>query len=325
MGALKDLSDLNKNVHLLMTSSNLVEIYVYDELKKRCNATLESIIDVNNSSSFKTMLEYVNVQPNLADYWLFVIDYSKVKSQLKKNMGIFQSETSVFLLKVSNYKDFKEFVQECNVTVNSLYLNVIRKCDVYDLLRPYNISEKVKEFVATSYYKDPEKVFILQKELKNGINISKPKDVISLCGESTNSIQKFVMQLLLDVPKTKLFLKRGYKKRVNTLYTLCETFNPRTAYNYIRATIRDILNIKVLYLEGTIYDKIRDLPECYDEVKLSRYNFMLKTISLNIEYEKILSLYNMLTVEGKWYSVQDGISFLYKYYLGLLDLNKEVI
>lgn len=322
---LKDLKDVNKNVHLLLTSYNLVEIYVYDVLKKRCNATLESIIDVNNTSSFRTMLEYVNVQPNLADYWLFVIDYSKVKSQIKKNMGIFQSETSVFLLKVSNYKDFKEFMQECNVTVNSLYLNVIRRGDVYDLLRPYNLSEKVKEFVATSYYKDPEKVFILQKELKNGISISKPKDVISLCGESTNSIQKFVMQLLLDTPKTKLFLKRGYKKRVNTLYTLCETFNPRTAYNYIRATVKDILYIKMLYLEGRIYDKIRDLPECYDEAKLSRYSFMLKTISQGIEYEKILSLYSMLTNEGKWYSVQDGISFLYKYYLGLLDLNKEAV
>ena len=33
MGALKDLQDPSKSVHLLLTSSNLIEIYVYDTLK----------------------------------------------------------------------------------------------------------------------------------------------------------------------------------------------------------------------------------------------------------------------------------------------------
>ena len=170
MGALKDLQDPAKSVHLLLTSSNLIEIYVYDTLKARCNATLESIIDVNSTSTYRYMLELVNIEPNLADKWLFVLDYKKIKGSLKKNLGIFQSEVSVFLIKVDNYKDFKE-VKELGVFLNDLYLDVIRRNDVYYMLGKYKISQKVIEFVVNSYYRDPEKVFVLKKELENGADI----------------------------------------------------------------------------------------------------------------------------------------------------------
>jgi hypothetical protein len=322
MGVLKDLKDINKRVHLLLTSSDLAEMYVYDALKERCQATLESVLEVNNAGTFKSMCELVNVQPNLADNWLFVVKYSKVKSQLKKVLGIFESMTSVFLIKVDNYKDFKEF-KELYSQCNDLYLQTIRRADIYYLLNGYSLSPKVLDFIATSYFKEPEKVFELVRELSNGAVIENTKDVIKLCGESMGSIQKFVMQLLTDAPKTEMFLKRSYKKRVGVLYDLCESFNPKTAYNYIRATIKDVLYIKMLYLEGSIYDKVRDLPECFDEKKLSRYNYVLKTITCDISYSRILNLYNKLYKDGRWYSTQDGISFLYRYYLDLLN-NSEV-
>lgn len=322
MGALKDLKDENKRVHLLLTSSDLAEMYVYDALKERCQATLESVLEVNNIGTFKSMCELVNVQPNLADNWLFVVKYSKVKSQLKKVLGIFESMTSVFLIKVDNYKDYKEF-KEMYSQSNDLYLQVIRRNDILSLLKGYSLSPKVLDFISSSYFKEPEKVFQLAKELKNGAVINTSKDVVKLCGESMGSIQKFVMQLLMDCPKTEMFMKRSYKKRVGVLYDLCESFTSRTAYNYIRATVKDILYIKMLYLEGRIYDKVRDLPECFDEKKLSKYNYLLKTITCDLSYGKILNLYNMLYDEGRWFSPQDGISFLYKYYLDLLQKNED--
>lgn len=323
MGSLNDLNNEEKRVHLLLTSSNLAEIYVYDTLKGRCGATLESVIEVNNASDFKGMLELVNIQPNLAINWLFVIKYSKVKSQLKKYKGIFSSDTSVFLIKVDNYKDFKE-AKEIYSLVNDLYLESIKKNDVMDLLRGYKLSPVVKEFVASSYYRDPEKVFTLYNELKNGAIIENSKDVVKLCGESMGSIQRFTLQLLEDSPKTEMFLKRSYKKRVNTLYDLCNAFSARTAYNYIKSSVKDILYIKILYLEGKIYDSIRDLPECFDEKKLVKYNYRLRDITQNISYDRILYLYNMLNNCGKWYNNQDGIAFLYSYYLDLIKVKTEV-
>lgn len=318
MGTLKDLKDVGKRVYLLLSSSNLAEIYVYDALKKRCNATLESVLDVDSSSSFKNMLELVNIQPNLADDWLFVIKYNKVKGSLKKVMGIFQSTTSVFLLQVGNYKEFKE-VKELLPFVTDLYLDSIRKDDVMDLLRPFGLSQSVKDFVSYSYYTEPEKVFSLRNELLGGAIVKTSKDVVKLCGESMGSIQTLVFQLLEDAPKTKAYFKRSYTKRVSTVTELCDTFNPKSAYNFIKASVKDVLDIKTLYMQGIIYNRIKGLPECYDEARLSKYNYKLKLITDTLSYERVLYLYNMLNSTGRWYSPEDGIAFLYKYYLGLLE------
>lgn len=318
MGSLKNLSDVSNNAHLLLTSSNLAEIYVYDALKARCNATLESIYEVNSLSTFKGMLELVNIQPNLADYWFFVIEYKKVKSSLKKVLGIFESTTSVFLIKVNTYKEFKE-VKELGIKINDLYLENMKKLEVSDLLRSYNLSPKMVDFIATSYYNDPERIFVLYNEVKNGAVIENYKDIVKICGESTGSLQRFVINLLVDSPNTTRFLSRSYKKRVNVLYDLCDTLPPRTVYNYLRTIVKDILYIKMLYLEGNVYNSVRDLPECFDEKKLARYNYYLKTISEEICYNRILYLYNELGAYGRWDSVQDGVLFLYKYYLDLID------
>ena len=317
MGSLVELKDPAKQVHLLLSSSNLVEIYVYDTLKERCKATLESIMDVNSSSTFKAMLELVNIQPNIADKCVFVIDIKKVRGKIKRTLGIFQSETSIFLLKVDTYKDFKD-AKDLGIDINDLYLETIRKQEVQNLLRGYKIAPKIVDFVASSYYRDPEKVFVLRKELDNGADINSPKDVTELCGESLGSIQKFTMQLLTDAPKTEMFLKRSYKRRVVTLCDLCDTFGSSTAYNYIKATVKDILYIKMLYMEGTIYNRIRELPECFDEKKLSRYNHSLRDIEVELQYSKILHLYNVMGSTGRWRSQQDGVLFLYQYYLDLI-------
>ena len=108
MGTLRELNG-GKNVHMILTSSSAVEMYVYDTLKSVCNASLESVFEVNTKSDFMEMVELCGMQSYLSDRWLFVIDYSKVKSSLKSSIGIFESEEAVFLIRVNNYREYKEF------------------------------------------------------------------------------------------------------------------------------------------------------------------------------------------------------------------------
>lgn len=317
MGSLSNLLNSEVSVHLLLTSSDLAEIYVYDTLKGRCRATLESVLTVDTRATFKSMSELVSMQPNLAEKWLVVLNYTKVKAQLKATIGVLQSETAIFLVKVKNYLEYKEF-KELYGNANDLYLNSIKRADVMDLLRPFSLSEEVKVYTANAYYNDPERVFLLRQELLNGATVSGPKDVVKLCGESIGNIQRFALQLLTDSPKTEMFLKRSYKKRVKTVCDLCDTFSCRTAYNFISSVLKDIMYIKMLYLEGTVYDKIRDLPEAFDEVKLAKYNFYLREIAEEISYERILWVYSELRKFGRWNTTQDAVLFLYQFYLALI-------
>lgn len=317
MGSLSKLLDTETTVNMLLTSSDLAYLYVYDTLKGRCKATLESVLLVDSKASFKAMSEMVSMQPNLADKWLVEINYSKVKAQLKATLGILQSETAVYLIRVRTYSEYKE-VKELYAGINDLYLNVIKRQEVMDLLRPFRLSEDLKGYVASAYYNDPERVFVLRKELQNGAEVKNSKDVAKLCGESMGTVQRFAIQLLSDEPKTEMFLKRSYKKRVKTVCDLCDSFTSRSAYNFLSAVLKDILYIKMLYLQGVIYNRIEDLPEAFDEGKLAKYGYYLKDISEGISYERILWVYSELRNFGRWNTSQDAVSFLYKFYLALI-------
>lgn len=326
MGSIRRLRDEDKNVHLLLTSSNLSEMYIYDILKEKCGANKDSIFDINTKNNVSNMLELVGVQPFLAEKWLFVINYSKVKGQLKEHKGVFQSDTSEFLIKVKNYKEYKE-AKELLGNINDIYLTYIRAYDVEFLLQKYKISPSLVDFVSKSYYSDPEQVFVLMKELDSGLILDKRKQVVDICGVSSGSLTSFAMSLLKEPSKTEKGKKMVCRNRVKVALELAETYGFSKMRNFLMACVKDILDIKQLYMTGVIYDKIRDLPDIevedkngnktpvYDEKKLSKYNFYLQSI-IEIPYTRILNLYLVLKSQGRWFKDIDMVNFIYQYYQG---------
>lgn len=312
MGSIRKLKGEEFNVHLLLASSNLSELYVYDILKGKCNATRDSIYDINTRSSANEMLELINTQPFMADKWLFVIEYSKVKSIIKDKKGIFDTDTAEFLIKVKNYKEYKE-VKSLLDRVNDIYLSFIRYYDVEYLLQGYGLAPKLIDFIARSYGSDPEQVFILRNELKAGKIFSKRKEIVDLCGISTGSLNTFALSLLKEPPKTERGKKMTYKNRIGVALELSETYGFSKMRNFLLACVKDILDIKQLYMVGTIYDRIADLPSCYDESKLSKYSVYFNSI-IETPYLRIMRLYLSLKKCGRWFNDIDMISFIYQYY-----------
>lgn len=312
MGSIRKLNDIDVNVHMLFTKSNLAELFVYDTLKEKCGATRDSIYDINTKGSIGEMLELVEVQPFLADKWFFVIDYSKAKSVIKEKPGIFISDTSEFLIKVKNYKEYKE-VKELLSNINDIYLSFIRYYDIEFLLQDFKLSQKMLGFISKSYSSDPEQIFVLRKELMDGAVVEKRKDIVNICGVSTGSLNSFALTLLKEFPKTDRGSRMVYKNRLNVALELADIYGYGKMRNFLMSSVKDILEIKQLYMVGTIYDRIMDLPECYDEAKLSRYNIYLKTI-IDIPYNRIMGLYLMLKKCGRWYSDVDLVNFIYQYY-----------
>lgn len=320
MGTLRELTSEDRNTHLIVTNSGLAEMYVYDKLKKRCHATLESVYEINRVSEFKDMLETINLEPYMADKWLFTIDYSKLKSTVDKYLHIFDAETACFIIKCKGYKDFKDFKQGYP-KANDLYLSIIRSGDIQYLLSEFNLSQKIVDFVSKSYSRDPEKVFTLYRELCNGAEINTSKDIVELCGVSTGSVVSLVMLLLADPPKTSKGFNRVLKKRIQIANDLVGAYGLSTFRNFLVSSIKDILDIKILYLQGIIYKSIRDLPECYDEKKLSRYNPYLFRIVDEIPVDRILRLYISVRESGFWRNKSSVVQFMYDYYGGYCDEN----
>lgn len=326
MGTLRELSSEKKNVHMLITDSNIIELYVYDELKRVCGATSESIVEANTVKDFNNILELVSLYPLQADKWLFILNYSKLSKVIKEHKGIFQSDSSIFLIKVDRYADYKSF-KEFYPQVNDLYLSIIRQNEILYLLYGYNLSQKLITFISKSYSKDPEKVFILKKELDNGLKVSTQKDIVDVCGTSAGSINYFAMLLLADPPTTEKGFNMVYKRRISLAIELIDIYGVSKFKNFLSATVTDLLTIKTLYMVGEIYNSLSNLPKIedpqgnpvYDEKRLSRYTIYLKRITTEIPYSRILRLNIMLKESGKWYSQSDMLEFLYKYYGGYKD------
>lgn len=326
MGTLRELTSGKKNVHMLITTSNLIELYVYDELKRVCQANSESIVEAKTAKEFDNILDLVNLYPLQAEKWLFIIHYSKLAKQVEKYKGILESDTAVFLIKVNKYPEYKAF-KELYPKVNDLYLSLIRQNEVSYLLYSYNLSQKLIDFITKSYSRDPEKVFLLKKELENGLTVKTQKDIVKVCGTSTSNISYFAILLLADPPTTEKGFNMVYRRRVSLAQELIDVYGITKFKSFLGATVSDILQLKTLYMVGEIYNSVKDLPDAvdengnpiYDERRLSRYNMYLRRITTEIPYSRILRLNLMLKQSGKWYSSVDVLGFIYNYYGGLKD------
>ena len=312
MGSLAKLKSNEKNVHILYTNSNLSELYVYDTLKEKCKANRDSIFDVSTKNSIVEMLDLVNIQSFLSDKWLFVLDYGKVKSVIKDKKGIFESSNSEFLIKVKNYKEFKEVKEELS-TANDLYLAYVKYTDVEFLFQGFNISPKMVNFISKSYSSDIEQVFVLLNEMKNGLVVESRKQIVSVCGISSGSLTSYAISLLKDFPTTDRGFKTVCRNRIKVGVELADTYGFNKMRNFLLASVKDILDIKQLYLEGVIYDRISNIPDCYDEKRLLKNRVYLESIK-SIPYDRITYLYLLLRSQGLWYKDIDMINFIYSYY-----------
>ena len=94
MGKLQGIS-LDNSITLLFTNSSKAEMYVYDKIKEACSATRESVYEIGTKKDFMDMLELINLQPFLAEKWIFILDYKKaVKAMCKAQKGVLRAETS---------------------------------------------------------------------------------------------------------------------------------------------------------------------------------------------------------------------------------------
>lgn len=316
MGTLRELRSDKKNVHLILSNSDMASMFVYDELKDVCGATLESIVTVNSSSSFKEMLSLVNVEPFLSKKWLFLIEYKSVKSLVEKNKNIFKSESSCFLITVHRYSDYKD-VKDLIEGINDLYMSYLRMNEVAYILDGFGMSYKLIEYVAKMYAREADKIFNLRQELMAGNIPSTTKEVIGMLGASSGSVDKLVMLLVSDPPTSERGTRMVFRKRAVMLSDLCETYGVSSVRNYLVFTVKDFIYLKQLYLSGKIYKDVRDLPECFDEKKLSKHNMYLNSIEEKVPITRLLGLYKSLLELGNWRTSGDAISFLYEYYNSL--------
>lgn len=315
MGSFRNLGDESYTCHLMMSGSGKADIFAHDTLRRVHSVAIDCVYKVSSKKDFLNMSELCVIPPYMSGKWLFEIEYSKVKALIKSYKNLFDSDTSCFMFIVDRYADFKE-VKEIIERVNDIYTPIIRKDDMFFLFNGMSLSEKVMSFVASSYARDTDSVFTLRDYLLQGEDVNTQRDVVRLIGVSSGNVNSFIMLLLSGKPNTVRGLKKVLKTRVQMGKDLCEAYGVSTFRNFLSSAVYDMVQLKVLYMQGKIYNDIKDLPDSFDEKKLSKYKYQLERIKTEFSYNDIMYLYCKLQEEEnkKWYSVADMIKFIYDLY-----------
>lgn len=315
---LEALTDKEINVHTVMLDSGKLDMFIYNTLKKSTGGNKDTIIYVNKKSDIEEMSDLALVMPMQADQWLFIINYDKVKRHRRKIIELVKKKniSSKYLVSFSKYVDFKKFNEDLGSIANSMYLKNLNLTDVRFLFRKYRFDKDLFQFIFYSYRSEVEKMMSLLSFLETGHLIKSRKDVTDLVGVSTGSVQHFIFQLLGKKPLSEKSQKTVLKNRVNTLTELSKVYGVRSLKGILTNSVKDILDIKSLYLNGVIYKTIDNIPEGYVATRLLKYKPFYAKI-LDISYMRILDLYLLLYNERSWNSEVEMYQFIYTYYRNL--------
>lgn len=315
---LEALTDKEINVHTVMLDSGKLDMFIYNTLKKSTGGNKDTIIYVNKKSDIEEMSDLALVMPMQADQWLFIINYDKVKRHRRKIIELIKKKniSSKYLVSFSKYVDFKKFNEDLGSIANPMYLKNLNLTDVRFLFRKYRFDKDLFQFIFYSYRSEVEKMMSLLSFLETGHLIKSRKDVTDLVGVSTGSVQHFIFQLLGKKPLSEKSQKTVLKNRVNTLTELSKVYGVRSLKGILTNSVKDILDIKSLYLNGVIYKTIDNIPEGYVATRLLKYKPFYAKI-LDISYMRILDLYLLLYNERSWNSEVEMYQFIYTYYRNL--------
>ena len=314
-----DSKNANPNVVILQTPSTQLSIFLYDKLKLKFHCNSDSIINVETKSDVKKVRDVLTTTPPFGDKWLINVNLDRVNDKdLVK--AVHDSITCLFFCTCSKYKIFKQFKDSVK-DVNGLYdyyITYIRRPDLlylYDALVPEDnkLNKQLFDYVAQSYSSDIDAVFDLFLALNKGDKFESRKDIAELCGLGNNSVESFLLSLMKPASNTEKGINTVIKNRAKMGADLGATIGWSSFYNFFNSSLDCFIQLKVLTISGVVYKQVRDLPEAYDEQKLSKYNKYLWRLK-EVPLSRFLRMKQFLLDGGRWNKPADFLQFLYCYY-----------
>lgn len=317
----QELENNGVNVHLVLSNSDKANIYIYDTVKEICKAGADSIFKVEKKKDFMDMLELVESEPLFADKWVFLINFKTVSKWLKPKISVLKHVNSYFIINVENYPQFLKFKEMVDGVCfyNEIYVPYVRYREVVFLLRDFVGSERLSEVafraISGGYSRDAEAIFEARRFLEDGGVLKTRKDVTSICGISNLTIDKSAINLLTAKVNTPLGKTRSRNRKIKEMEDLSKAYGVGSLRNILVACFRDLILIKQMYLNGTIYDSFKGVNTDIDLKRLKRYERYLPTLtSSEISYELLITTYKTLLETGKWNGDLDMLNFIYSYY-----------
>lgn len=322
---LKSLQDGNNTVHVVYTGgSNLLELTLVDKLKEFWSIDRGDTHRVETIQKIRSLEKSLMMSPLAGEKWFVYINMNRLKRRSKDiaNFISVGAETSVFYVATDSYGSFKELKKELRDEGNFLYLGWLRETEIHWLVDDARkgreaevIAPKALDFLSRGYGSEPDKVMRVCELITEGTFFGDRKSIIDAVGVSAGSVDRLVFNLLKEPPKN---VKLVVKNRLGVLDELLSIYGVRTTQNYLKSAVRKLIDLKMLWLNGTIYNRLpKNLPQGYVYEELKRYERYLDDLR-DVPLKKLVALLTSLEGVGSWRDKVDAQGFIYKYYTEVL-------
>lgn len=294
-------------------------------IKKKFKVQSSDSYSIKSLADLKQYESLLTTAPLFSSAWLFYIEDANVTGISSEIMDlILRSHKLVLVVGTSNYGSFMRLRNERRWKsrfVETVYASNLTK-DEFDFIYGAYTSKKgssrlspeLQTFVKKGYLREPDAVFSLLNDLREGIQFVSRADIVSKIGVGNLTPEFELLSILSSTVKTERGLNSFMKKHSTNLVELCARSKPSTLHRNMIDSCKALLSVKQLLSEGLIIAGIKselDIP-AYEDNRVNRYLSVGNKIE-GIPTSKIVLLLDVLTKGKPWRTELDALGFLHLY------------
>lgn len=288
------------------------------------------VIKPKAESDLGTLVANGYTTPLGFNHWLYIIN-SDVHLKISRDVfeKIVKTETATFIIFVDNFKSFKFLLNYVDRSPDAdkltmTYLNFYAvETLIANYFRPKAYTQTSLDNLATigptlskGYGNKPNVIYDILDFIITHQNKKLTKhDIVELFGPADNTVEKFVIKLLIAQPKqTQRSINSIMSKRTKEGHVLVQEYGSEYLRRSMITVVKDLINLKSYYIDGRFYKDIHQIKDLTTtEIgHLSKYSRYLEDIKI-IPLSKLIALFKELTAPHKWFNEVDFFDFLYRY------------
>lgn len=347
---LQMLDRIHPDVDTILICSDVptLRYYIQTKLEKLYNVDKNYSMAVDTALSYKKVRGDAFVAPLAGDKWLVVGNADKIgldTVQSLFNWGNGNCITLVYTEKYVNYKKLlsSEKFKESKRTILNLYLNKLDFDDVPYLYKDMVLSnpkskrltDDLLNFLCKNYRYDVERVVNLFSKMRIGLQVSTRQDIIDEIGLGGMTPASYTIDLLRLFQPTgrfaeyskgeKITVKKIYnanKKYIGYLTDLGNKTSYNTIYNQMLSTLKGILEIKMLIMNGKYRKNTKEIPESFSPQQVNRIRSLQRfdmPIREEISLNRVLLLLNIFEHTPQTFDYELRLITIISEYISLFE------
>lgn len=300
--SLKKLETLNDevvNIIIYVQSPSLAYL-IKNRIRETYKAHRDFIVDIETQKQLNNAKLDSYVAPMLCDKWLLHVNADKLS---KKELVAGVSHNTQHAVTVYwtdkwmtyNWLTGLDQIKQQGVHSPSFRFTRLSGYEISGLLKSevpekHRLNQELTDYVSKNYRYDVQSVMDLIALLRSGNTVENKRELIEAVGVGGNSISTLTIKILRANIKTETGRNKQLRETLQLLEDLSYTYNYQTIKRFMINNINGFIDMKNLQVMGIYGRPNKEIPEHFDQKRLSMLRRFERTILEEVSLQRLLNL-----------------------------------